>query len=253
MIRKAIRTYKHSFIVASLLAISTVALSVCFAFSSPLLASAENTESAETLEVIEEVAAQRDQAIEEVEAIIEERAANEQQGEQDLTATGNLSDANIATLEKENEQNAQDNPAATTPSDDCTVTIRYLEYMNYDDEPDAVIDEMGRRVLGTRVLTGLKEGDVLNAWNYVVNIPGHFFFDGWPLNLTVTTDPNKNTFDLIYIKKWNSEYTVNYYVMTGADLSADTWSEALAPDDVEFIKMGSETFDNQRFLRIQAR
>ena len=64
MIRKAIRTYKHSFIVASLLAISTVALSVCFAFSSPLLASAENTESAETLEVIEEVAAQRDQAIE---------------------------------------------------------------------------------------------------------------------------------------------------------------------------------------------
>lgn len=81
MIRKAIRTYKHSFIVASLLAISTVALSVCFAFSSPLLASAENTESAETLEVIEEVAAQRDQAIEEVEAIIEERAANEQQGE----------------------------------------------------------------------------------------------------------------------------------------------------------------------------
>lgn len=92
--------------------------------------------------MIEEVAAQRDQAIEEVEAIIEERAANEQQGEQDLTATGNLSDANIATLEKENEQNAQDNPAATTPSDDCTVTIRYLEYMNYDDEPDAVIDEM---------------------------------------------------------------------------------------------------------------
>lgn len=250
MIREAIRTYKHSFIVASLLAISTVALSVCFAFSSPLLASAENTESAETLEVIEEVAAQRDQAIEEVEAIIEERAANEQQGEQDLTATGNLNDANIATLEKENEQNAQDNPAATTPSDDCTVTIRYLEYMNYDDEPDAVIDEMGRRVLGTRVLTGLKEGDVLNAWNYVVDIPGHFFFDGWPLNLTVTTDPNKNTFDLIYIKKWNSEYTVNYYVMTGADLSADTWSEALAPDDVEFIKMGSETFDNQRFDKL---
>ena len=250
MIRKAIRTYKHSFIVASLLAISTVALSVCFAFSSPLLASAENTESAETLEVIADVAAQRDQAIEEVEAIIEERAANEQQGEQDLTATGNLSDANIAVLEKENEQNAQDNPAATTPSDDCTVTIRYLEYMNYDDEPDAVIDEMGRRVLGTRVLTGLKEGEVLNAWNYVVNIPGHFFFDGWPLNLTVTTDPNKNTFDLIYYKKWSSEYTVNYYVMTGADLTADTWSEALAPDDVEFIKMGSETFENQRFDKL---
>ena len=247
MIREVIRTYKHSFIVASLLAISAVALSVCFAFSGPLLASADDTDSAETLEAIAEATEQREEAIEEVEAIIEERAANEQQGEQDLTATGNLSDANIATLEKENEQNAQDNPAATTPSDDCTVTIRYLEYMNYDDEPDAVIDEMGRRVLGTRVLTGLKEGDVLNAWNYVVDIPGHFFFDGWPLNLTVTTDPNKNTFDLIYVKKWSSEYTVNYYVMTGADLSADTWSEALAPDDVEFFKLGSEKFVNQRF------
>ena len=55
------------------------------------------------------------------------------------------------------------------------------------------MDEMGRRVLGTRVLTGLKRA-MLNAWNYVVNIPGRFFFDGWPLNLTVTTDPNKNTF-----------------------------------------------------------
>ena len=247
MICEVIRTYKHSFIVASLLAISAVALSVCFAFSGPLLASADDTDSAETLEAIAEATEQREEAIEEVEAIIEERAANEQQGEQDLTATGNLSDANIASLEKENEQNAQDNPAATTPSDDCTVTIRYLEYMNYDDEPDAVIDEMGRRVLGTRVLTGLKEGDVLNAWNYVVDIPGHFFFDGWPLNLTVTTDPNKNTFDLIYVKKWSSEYTVNYYVMTGADLSADTWSEALAPDDVEFFKLGSEKFVNQRF------
>lgn len=250
MINKAIRTYKHSFIVASLLAISAVALSVCFAFSGPLLASAEDTDSAEMLEAIEEASAQREEAIEEVEAIIEERAANEQQGEQDLTATGNLSDATIAALEKENEKNAQDNPAATTPSDDCTVTIRYLEYMNYDDEPDAVVDDMGRRVLGTRVLTGLKEGDVLNAWDYVLDLPGHFFFDGWPLNLTVTTDPNKNTFDLIYIKKWSSEYTVNYYVMTGADLSADTWSEALAPDDVEFFKMGSEKFANQRFDKL---
>lgn len=38
--------------------------------------------------------------------------------------------------------------------------------------------------------------------------------------------------------------------MTGADLTADTWSEALAPDDVEFIKMGSETFENQRFDKL---
>lgn len=133
-----------------------------------------------------------------------------------------------------------------TAADDCIVIIKYLEYAPYED-PDAVIDEGGRRVLGTRVLTGLHEGDVLNAWNYVVDIPGHFFFDGWPLNMTVTTDPAQNVFDLIYVKLWDSEYTVNYYLMTGADLAADTWSEALAPDDVDFIKMGSETFTDQRF------
>lgn len=133
-----------------------------------------------------------------------------------------------------------------TAPDECIVIIRYLEYAPYDD-PDAVIDEGGRRVLGTRVLTGMHEGDVLNAWNYVLDLPGHFFFDGWPLNMTVTTDPAQNVFDLIYVKLWDSEYTVNYYLMTGADLSADTWTEALAPEDVDFIKMGSQTFEDQRF------
>ncbi len=93
----------------------------------------------------------------------------------------------------------------------------------------------------------MHEGDVLNAWNYVLDLPGHFFFDGWPLNMTVTTDPVQNVFDLIYVKLWDSEYTVNYYLMTGADLSADTWTEALAPEDVDFIKMGSQTFEDQRF------
>lgn len=147
----------------------------------------------------------------------------------------------------EGEAAAQSDSAGLTAPDECVVTINYLEYMNYDDEPDAEIDAGGRRVLGTRTLTGLHEGDVLNAWDYVLDLPGHFFFDGWPVNLTVTTDPAQNTMDLIYIKLWDSEYTVNYYVMLNADLSADTWAEALAPDDVEFVKMGSQTFDNQRF------
>lgn len=133
-----------------------------------------------------------------------------------------------------------------TPADECVAVIKYFENVPYED-PDTVIDEGGRRLLGTRVLTGLHEGEVLNAWNYVVDIPGHFFFDGWPLNMTVTTDPTQNVFTLIYGRLWNSEYTVNYYLMTGADLAADTWSEALAPDDVDFIKMGSQTFTDQWF------
>lgn len=164
-------------------------------------------------------------------------------GEMDTQAQGELARFAETAAPTENQEGVVQGPTA---ADDCIVVIKYLEYAPYED-PDAVIDEGGRRVLGTRVLTGLHEGDVLNAWNYVVDIPGHFFFDGWPLNMTVTTDPAQNVFDLIYVKLWDSEYTVNYYLMTGADLAADTWSEALAPDDVDFIKMGSETFTDQRF------
>lgn len=173
-------------------------------------------------------------------------AADEQQ-EPAAPEAGGSEAAGSAATDSEGTGSAATEPLpATTPADDCMVTIKYLEYAPYDD-PDAVIDEGGRRVLGTRVLKGLHEGDVLNAWDYVLDLPGHFFFDGWPLNMTVTTDPAKNVFDLIYVKLWNSEYTVNYYLMTGADLDSDTWEGALAPDDVHFIKMGSETFKDQRF------
>jgi predicted RecA/RadA family phage recombinase len=133
-----------------------------------------------------------------------------------------------------------------TSADNCKVTIKYYEVVMYDD-PDVEVDSTGRRLLGTREIDNLREGDTLNAWNYVVNLPGHFFFDGWPQELVVSTDPSQNVIELMYVKLWNAEYTVNYYVMTGADLTADNWHDALAPDDVEFIKIASETFDNQRF------
>ena len=178
-------------------------------------------------------------------------AADEQQEPAAPEAAGSEAAGSAATDSEGTGSAATEPLPATTPADDCMVTIKYLEYAPYDD-PDAVIDEGGRRVLGTRVLKGLHEGDVLNAWDYVLNLPGHFFFDGWPLNMTVTTDPSKNVFDLIYVKLWNSEYTVNYYLMTGADLASDTWEGALAPDDVHFIKMGSETFKDQRFDELVA-
>ena len=102
-------------------------------------------------------------------------------------------------------------------------------------------------LLGTYELTDVHVGQTLNAWNYVVDIPGHFFWDGWPQNLTLTDNPSDNVIKLFYFKLWNNEYTVNYYLMENADLTADNWKDALAPDDVKFIKMGSETFTNQRF------
>lgn len=152
--------------------------------------------------------------------------------------------------EQVGQDNSSQNPSVDsdglTPADDCSVTLKYYEIVQYDD-PDEPVGDDNLRLLGSRTLSGLHEGDVVDAWDYVVNIPGHFFWDGWPAKLTVSRDPNQNVIVLHYVKLWNAEYTVNYYVMTGADLTADTWSEALAPEEVTFTKMGSETFTNQRF------
>lgn len=127
-----------------------------------------------------------------------------------------------------------------------TATIMYYENVSYDDG-DTEPDENGRVLLGTYELTDVHVGQTLNAWDYVVDIPGHFFWDGWPQNLTLTDNPSDNVINLFYFKLWNNEYTVNYYLMENADLTADNWKDALAPDDVKFVKMGSETFTNQRF------
>lgn len=129
---------------------------------------------------------------------------------------------------------------------DCTLTVKYYEGVWYED-PDVVVDEDSRVFLGEHVVTGLHEGEVIDAWDYVVDIPGHIFFDGWPATLTISADPARNELTLIYAKLWESEYTVNYYLMVGADLTADNWTDALKPEGVEFIKMGSETFEDQRF------
>ena len=128
----------------------------------------------------------------------------------------------------------------------CTVTLEYYENVYYED-PDVVPDEDGRSLLGTYTLTGLSAGDVIDTWDYVVDIPGHFFFDAWPGSLTVSEDPSQNVIQLFYFKTQDAEYTVNYYVMTGADLTANNWSDALRTGTVEFTKIASEKFENQRF------
>ena len=130
-----------------------------------------------------------------------------------------------------------------------TATIMYYENVNYDDG-DVKPDAEGRVLLGTYELKDVAVGQTLNAWNYVVDIPGYFFWDGWPQNLTVSENPDDNVIKLFYFKLWNNAYTVNYYLMENADLSADNWKDALKPDDVKFIKMGSETFTDQRFDKL---
>lgn len=148
-----------------------------------------------------------------------------------------------AEAEVDNDAEASADAAATT------ATIMYYENVSYDDG-DVEPDEEGRVLLGTYELKDVHVGQTLNAWDYVVDIPGYFFWDGWPQNLTLGENPDDNVIKLFYFKLWNNEYTVNYYLMENADLSADNWKDALKPDDVKFIKMGSETFTDQRFDKL---
>ena len=134
-----------------------------------------------------------------------------------------------------------------TPAGDCVVTLEYYEIVTYEDPEKPPADNEGRRLLGRATLTGVPEGSVLDTWDVVVNIPGYFFFDAWPAKLTVSADPAQNVIKLFYVRLWNSGYTVNYYLMTGADLTADNWGDALATDNVRFTKMGSQTFTDQPF------
>lgn len=138
---------------------------------------------------------------------------------------------------------------ASTDAAATTATIMYYENVSYDDG-DVEPDDEGRVLLGTYELKDVHVGQTLNAWDYVVDIPGYFFWDGWPQNLTLGENPDDNVIKLFYFKLWNNEYTVNYYLMENADLSADNWKDALKPDDVKFIKMGSETFTDQRFDKL---
>lgn len=133
-----------------------------------------------------------------------------------------------------------------TPATDCVATIKYYENVTHE-EPGIPPGEGNRYLLGTRVLTGLTEGEVLDAWDYVVDLPGFFFFDGWPAKITVSTNPDDNIFELFYFRVWSHSYAVNYYLMENADLNADSWSGALSSEDVEFTKFGSEVFSNRPY------
>lgn len=144
---------------------------------------------------------------------------------------------------------ANDGDTGLSPADNCSITLNYYEMVTFDD-PDVPKDENNLRLMGSRTLSGFHEGQELSAWDYVVDIPGYFFWDGWPNKMVVSRDPSQNVYTLNYVRLWNTEYTVNYYLMTGADLTADSWGGALAPQSVEFTKLGSETFTNQRFDKL---
>lgn len=126
------------------------------------------------------------------------------------------------------------------------ITVRYNE--NYDHDLDGNPTDSGTRLLAIRSYPATV-GEEINTWDYVANIPGFFFWDGWPAELTVSEDPNDNVIELFYMRLSIASYTVNYYAMVGADLTADNWSDALKTDP-QFYLLGQTEHSHQLFDKL---
>lgn len=173
-------------------------------------------------------------------------------GEDDLSATlpeetAALSQTPLAHMQEESTAGEaaeeRDAPSdGTADQVECHLTITYIELLNTDDP----MTPLEPHEMGTYVVSGLHPGDVVNVWDYVFDIPGHFFFDGSSPSITISADDSKNTVELVYGVLQNSEFTVDYYIMDGADLTASDWAGALATDP-SFYKIGEQKFVNQSF------
>ena len=91
---------------------------------------------------------------------------------------------------------ADDSAPEAAPTGDRTMTFYYYEPLSYED-PD-YSHPSGLRLLKTKVVGGLSVGDVLDTWDYVDDIEGHFFFDAYPAKPVVSEDDSKNFVELMY-------------------------------------------------------
>lgn len=159
---------------------------------------------------------------------------------------GNAADP-IATAQPSDDEPVSDAEDIEVPSAPETyITVRYNEHYNHD--LDGNPSEDGTRLLGVRSFPATV-GEEINTWDYVANIPGFFFWDGWPSELTVSEDPSDNVIELFYMRLSIASYTVNYYAMVGADLTADNWSDALETDP-QFYLLGQTEHPNQLFDKL---
>lgn len=143
---------------------------------------------------------------------------------------------------------AGDAPEASNGAEEATysMTFYYCEVVYYDDPNFDHPSNM--RVLGTRTVEGLHEGDVLNTWDYVVPIEGFAFFDAWPAKPVVTTDNDANGVELHYMRSNREECTVNYYALTDGHEPAQDVAD-IGGVSIGFEKMGSFQMENQLFDR----
>ncbi len=136
-----------------------------------------------------------------------------------------------------------------------SLTVYYCEMVPYDEPID---HPSHMRLIKSETFDGLTVGDTFEPWDYVQDITGYWFFDGWSENYVLSENPDENNLELHYFATQNNQATINYYIMSGDESarSADAAYQALDSEhavvdgeDVLFTKIGESQLDGLRFDR----
>lgn len=163
----------------------------------------------------------------------------------DASSASTTDNASVSATEA-SANTAGETAVATETAPQTYITVNYCEHYIHDEDGNP--SDSGTRILGSRAFPATV-GEHVNTWDYVADIPGFFFWDAWPANLVISENPGDNVLDLFYMRLSVSTYTVNYYAMTNADLTADTWAGALASHP-QFHFLGHETFTGQLYDKL---
>lgn len=134
-----------------------------------------------------------------------------------------------------------------------SLTVYYCEIMPFDESID---HPSNMRLLQTKTFDGLPVGETFNSWDYVENLEGYFFFDGWAESYVLSENPEENNLQLHYFATQNNSATVNYYIMSEDPTDDYETYQSFQSDLVEiggesilFTKLGEYQLEGLRFNR----
>ena len=165
--------------------------------------------------------------------------------------TAEPSTESAASTNADESQNAptQGEVAAKTTS----LTVYYCEIIPFDETID---HPSNMRLIKTETFDGLAVGEQFEPWDYVQDLDGYMFFDGWSENYTLSENPDENNLQLHYMATQNNSATVNYYIMSKGQETDGVTYQSLDSDQVDingdpvrFTKLGEYQLDNLRFNR----
>lgn len=146
-----------------------------------------------------------------------------------------------------------DDPALSADAQTTSLTVYYCEIMPFDESID---HPSNMRLLQTKTFDGLPVGETFNSWDYVENLDGYFFFDGWAESYVLSENPEENNLQLHYFATQNNSATVNYYIMSEDPTDDYETYQSFQSDLVEiggesilFTKLGEYQLEGLRFNR----